>query len=426
MHTPYTLLASTHTADDVSDEVREALLAHLEGLFSLAQVVTMNAEGAIRLVEATYQTAYARLSGAAVPDDPKTWLYALLLEEHAGRTQDPSATPESQPPDAPPPKAVDDFRRRLAEQFVHQALPTAFSTLPPDRRLLLMLCYAQSLSTADAGRIVGLSAEQAAASLEQARAELHAALYDNATETERHLLATSLPPNWDRAALVHLAETELVPLPPTLRPAVHAPAARDPQPLPPSPADEAARAPAWNRIATRLTATLLIIMVAGTMGYVFSELLRVEPETNLLNLSVAQSGAAEPGLPTGDPTEAERLVRERLGWRLMVPIIDQATLAGVDVREITDGVTVPVFVYTDDPTGQPITLYAYTYTLLDRHADRIRLERDILQQIEEDGNFDLYDLGEVRVLIWRYRDEIFVAVTPVAVADLRERIAFPS
>jgi DNA-directed RNA polymerase specialized sigma24 family protein len=419
-------------------EDREALLAHLEGLFTLAQVVTMNAEGAVRLVEGTYHRAFDRLAYEPLPDNPRMWLYGLLMQVHDEQSRAGAAAPSEAPPDLPSQPAAagaDAFRRRMAEQFVHQALPAAFATLPPDQRLLLMLCHVQQLSRDEAGRILGLPAEEAARRLEAARQALNAALYDNATEVERHLLATSLPGEWDRAALEHLARTELTPPPATLRPSMrdHAGMAGGPPEPIPVPAPLPAAAPAkpggtvrLGHLLTRLTAALLIIMVAGLLGYLFSGVLREQPELNLLTLSIQQVDDVEVAVRTPSPEQAERYVLDSLGWRIVLPGIEQARLVGLDVHEIAEGVTVPVFVYEDAATGQAVTLYALNYEMLLRHASRIRLERDILQQIQGDGNFELHDLGEERALIWRNRDDIFIAVTDPAVADLRERIVFPS
>lgn len=433
MLTPTVLVASAASPEALDPQAQ--LLKHLEGLFALAQVVTMNAERAVHLVEETYRRAFALLASTPLPADERTWLYALMLQVHDERTH--AGEADAGDPDVLATEratAGDDFRSRLAEQFVNQALPAAFTTLSADQRLLLMLCEVENLSCEAAGEVLGLPAEAACARLELARAGLHEALYANATEVERHLLDTSLPDNWDRAALAHLARTELVPLPPTLRPAVHAgPSELSTEPVAPDaalvPADDDTRAGLpipWGRFVTRLTTTLLIILVAGLTGYAFSSLLRREPETNLINLSVEQADEYELDFRTDHPEQAERYVRDRLGWRVVLPGIEGAALQGVGIREVTTGVEAPAFAYEDEASGALVTVFVYNYTLLDRYDDRIVLERDILRQIEDDGNYDLYDLGEERVLVWRNRDDIFVAVTPLTVSDLRDRITFPS
>ena len=150
------------------------------------------------------------------------------------------------------------------------------------------------------------------------------------------------------------------------------------------------------------------------------------PETNLVVLSAEQADAIRPVITTTRPAEAEQFVADQLQWRLTLPSIDQATLKGVGLIELTENMQVPVFLYRDDLTGDPLTIYAYTYALLNRHEDRLQLAPDVLRQIQDDRHFDLHDLGEQRVLVWRHRDDIFVAVTLGEAEALQERIVFPT
>ena len=109
-----------------------------------------------------------------------------------------------------------------------------------------------------------------------------------------------------------------------------------------------------------------------------------------------------------------------------MPGIDGAVLSGVAIVEIAPAVEIPAFIFQDPASDGRITLYAYTYALLDRYETRLQLERDILQQIQNERHFDLHDLGENKVLVWRNRDEIYVAVTTGEAESLRDRISFPS
>ncbi len=134
-----------------------------------------------------------------------------------------------------------------------------------------------------------------------------------------------------------------------------------------------------------------------------------------------------PSLKTESPEEAEAYVQDQLQWRLTLPSIDQAVLSGVGLREVAPAITVPVFLYQDTAQDdRRIALYVFSYALLDRHGDRIQLEPEIQRQITDDGRFDLHDLGKRNVLVWRNRDDIYVAVTPGNPEALRKRIVFPS
>ncbi len=88
-----------------------------------------------------------------------------------------------------------------------------------------------------------------------------------------------------------------------------------------------------------------------------------------------------------------------------------------------------MFLYDDalDETDDgAITLYVFSYALLDQHKEHIQLEPEILRQIQDDEQFDLHDLGRRNALVWRNRDDIYVAVTPGAPEALRKRIVLPS
>lgn len=435
MSIPLTLAAAL--PGEAEEGAHAALFRHLAPLFALAQVIVMSTEGAVRLVEATYRRAFLLLEEQPPPDDLRLWLSRLMLQIHGARLQDAEAPPadaEASPPAPPANRSFDDLRRRLTEQLLDEALPAAFATLASQHRLLLMLCEVEDFTCADAGAVLGLPPETACAELERARTALYDALHANVTEVERHLLDTSLPEEWRRRALGHLAESSFAPLPPTLRPTLQAaaeaagsPATDDDDLPPPAPADEAAPPthPWWQHLKG-VAATLLLILVAGLLGYGFSALLRQEPETNLLTLSARQAEDAELTFRTASAEQAERYVRDRMGRRLVLPGIDQATLLGTGIQEVAPGVEAPVFFYEDAATGQPVTLYAYSYAFLDRYQEQVQLDRDLLRQIEDDGNFDIYDFEEAKVLVWRYRDEIYVAVTPGDPDSLRERIFFPS
>ena len=172
---------------------------------------------------------------------------------------------------------------------------------------------------------------------------------------------------------------------------------------------------------------LLLILGIGAIGYVTSRSLESEPETNLITLAVRQADAVRPSIETASAEQAENFVRDELNWLLTLPTIDDAVLTGVGSREVVPGVTVPVFLFDDTLTDGPaITLYVFSYALLERHKEHIQLEPEILRQIQDNEQFDLHDLGRRNVLVWRNRDDIYVAVTPGDPEALRKRIVFPS
>lgn len=408
--------------DALSPDLRDALLQHLTSVYALAQSVSPHAEAASHLTAATFQQAFEQLS-----DDPqarpesmsdKQWLFHLLMQVRRATPAEESATP---------PVPLYALRHQLAGNYVERTFPRVFATLPGGLRVLLLLCEVEGLSCAEAGQILGLSKDEACERLKQARTAAESSLRNEATLRERHLLDTSLAEDWLRTALRRTVAEDLASVPPTLVPILMDAAA---QPVAPpqikKPEIHAPEATPTTSRAVHIGFAALLILTAGLIGYVATTLLERAPETNLIVLSAQQADTVNPILTTTNPGQAEAFVQEQLQWRLTLPSIEGATLHGVGILDITSGASVPVFLYQDDGTEASITLYAYTYALLNRNQDQIQLAPDILRQIETDRHFDLHDLGEQKVLVWRSRDDIFVAVTTTDAATLRERIVFPS
>ena len=410
-----------------------ALLPHLERLHAFAQTLTPDPDEAARLAEAAYRRA-AAVPPEARPDlDAKAWLFRLLLEEHGRRAETSGAD------------ALDVHRRSLVEAFLNRALPGAFAALPAPERTALVLCEVEGFSCAGAGDVLGLDPVAACGRLDAARATLVELLRAGATPAERPLLSGGLPEGWLGPALRRVVEDDLAPMPPALRTNLEAGAE---PPVPPAPTARPAldagsepapepnrrrtsavpkrRTSAWETGLGRGAVALAIVLAAGLLGYFFSSPPPPEVDTNVITLSARQTRAVTPTLRTGDAERAERFVRSHLGQRLTLPAIGEAALQGVAIEEVAPDVHVPAFVFADSLTGRPVTLYAYSYALLQRHADRLRLEGDIRRQIEDAAHVDIHDLGEAKVLVWRHRDDIYVAVTQGDAEALRQRIFYPS
>lgn len=437
-----------------SGRQRDALLQHLDSLFALAQVVSPNAHEAVALVEATFRRAFTDsvqpdeatyappLPPETAPihtdDEARQWLFRLMMQirnERAGEDAKDSAVARSAETSSRNRVDLAEFQGRLAEEFVDRTLPPAFATLPADQRVLLMLCEVETMDCTEAARVLGLGPEDACARLEQARASLSGAVYAQATVVERKLLETGLSANWQRAALHRMADARLVVVPPTLRPSVAsifksiAPSGRSGQAgiEAGEDADEgvSAEAPSMG-LLQKFGAMLTIIAVAGLLGYAFTYFTRHEPNVNLISLSAQQASSVEASFQTTSAEQAERYIHDRLGNRVTLPVIAEASLMGVSIRSMADGAEVPVLLFKDPSTPRPVAIYVYSYAFLDRHQKNLVLEHDILRQIASEGNFDLHDLGEEKALVWRSRDDIFVAITSGDADELRDRITLPS
>lgn len=396
---------------------------HVPGAYALAQALTPDAVAAARLVAAAYRAA----PGRPAPD--RLALYRALLHAHV------EGVPPAVPDDTTAATDATGFRQRAVDRFLREAMPLAFAALPPRPRALLVLCKVEQLSCADAGHVLGLTPDQACAALDDACAALRAALLREARPGEQSALRAHLSGPRLQRALQHFAAAELATPSAALTAAlVETRAARAVSPDdaggrasgdPPAdrPARRLPRVLRGERLRHVLTALLLIVLV-GAAGYAAAAFLSQPPERDLVTLTARHEASVDPSLDASTPAQAERRVQELLGRRLALPAIDSASFEGLRLTEIAPGARVPVFLYTDDATGQPLRLYAYTYALLGRHAERLRLDESLLRQLEEAGAVRHVRAGGRSVLLWRSRDDIFLAVTPARAASLRERLSF--
>jgi catechol 2,3-dioxygenase-like lactoylglutathione lyase family enzyme len=168
----------------------------------------------------------------------------------------------------------------------------------------------------------------------------------------------------------------------------------------------------------------LLIVGTGLVGWLIAGRDAPPAEVSLITLTAEQAGDVVPTFRTSNIEQAERFVRDRLGWRLTVPSITEANLSGVAIREIVPGAEVPILLYREERGAWRVAVYVVNYALLDRFEGRIRLEADILRQIQDTRHFDLHDLGDSKALVWRHRNDIFVAITAADAEALRGRIVY--
>ncbi|QXD14911.1 hypothetical protein GQ464_016060 [Rhodocaloribacter litoris] len=394
---------------------------HLERLYAFAQLLTADETEAADLVAATLRRA-TTASPSPVPLT-KAGLLHVMLQIHRSTTGPAghAAVPEA-------------LRARHNRRVVDRLLPAAFFTLPETPRLLLTLCDVEQLSCMEAAPVLEMDPETACRQLAEARQQLSRMVHAAADETERRLLADlpDDPAEWLPDALQRLMKAELAPLPPTLPERLPPPGSPEagearPRPAARTPASAASFAHRLRRRLRPLLVAAALIVSAGLVGYGLTKLAPAPepPETSLILLAARQAASVEPAFHTPSPEQAERYVRDRLGRRVTIPAIDDAVLLGVGQQALVEGAEVPVLLFEDVETEAPITIYTFNYAFLEQHRNRIQLERDILLQIASEDHFDLHDLGTRQVLVWRHRDDIFVAVIAGDAETLRDRIRFP-
>ncbi len=395
-------------SDDFPAQTLAARFApHRDALYALAETLTLDGEEGARLAERAFARALADAEAGLPVDDEQAFLCARAL---AIRREE-------------KPELSSERREALVASSLQARLPGALPLLSEERRTLLFFLVAQSMSVERAAGLLGIEAVSVPGRLNKALDALYRAVLAGASpeEAERlamfsdnELLRTSLAAAWptgEAAVLRVPSEAVPPPAPPRLR---HEPVA-----------PRVAALPARRNLLGALAAFVLII-AAGLAGLTLSRSLEGGGDTDLIASVTEQSGALTVVMDTDDPRRAERYVHAELKRRVELPDIEGATLTGVAFSVFGDGVEVPVFIYNDAEGEGAIRLFAFSYAALDRLSDEATLADDVLARIEDDSAFDIHDRGENKAVVWRSRDDVFIAVTTGDANRLRERIAPPA
>lgn len=381
-----------------------ALLTHLDELYRLAQLLTPDAETAVRLVRTVYREA---LDVPPPADQTRTWLIARLLHHaQASSVAEPSGLAASQ---------------ELAERILSRVLPAAIALLATRDRLWLYLCDVLELPPETAASLL----EDAPEGYTRAHQALRGALSRYLTAGQFALLEFGLSEAQIRSHLRQALDRLLQPPPGALRTEL-----LNLTGSPPLASSTPSRS-VVHHPATRTLVAVLIVLMAGLLGWLAWRNTRPAPSpsasrpSDLIRRSVELVASLTVEQPLTHPAEAERYLTQQ-GWRVVIPDIADARLIGLAQAPVLPELNVPVLLFEDRKSGHTLAIYLYTYALLDRYQNRLLLDPDVLRQIEEEQHFDLHVLGRQQVLVWRYRDDIYVAVTEGDAAALRERIAFPS
>lgn len=201
------------------------------------------------------------------------------------------------------------------------------------------------------------------------------------------------------------ARAEPPPPEPSARPVTETVAASEPE-------------PAKRSLLQRVVLALLVIAAAALIGYVLSRPSGREADADALARSLEAAGRLQLRLETDTPAEARRYVRDEFGWRVGVPVFEAVPLRGVAIAQTAPAVEVPVFLYAD-AEDRNVAVFAYSYALLDQVPDRLRLTAADYDKLDEGAPFVRRVDGN-GVLLWRDRDDIYIAVTdlpPGALAD---------
>ncbi len=314
------------------------------------------------------------------------------------------------------------LRLRTTHNCVDRLFPASFESLGEKRQLLLLLTTKSGLNIAEAGRAVGAPASEAENWNIEARRSLRAEVFSQAAPGERRLLHMHLPPEWVDEAILRMLDgvphTTVASLD-ELTENRFARAHND--------ADNGARPALPNTKLRRLTYALLIIASAGLAGLVVTQWSTTSPEgpspqVDLVPFSIQHVEALELTIRTSSHTEAETFILRQFDRRVAVPGIAGAALEGAGHLPVGRSVCAPILRYLDRATGAPVTVYAYSYALLDLAHPRVLLAPAVRRRLAASENRFSLKTNEYQIVIWRRNDDIMLALAPLDVEALEMRL----
>jgi len=400
------------------------LLAHLHTLYPLACLLT-GPDQAPHLLIRVYQRA-AEHPLEERPEDTERWLLELLHEmsESSRSGEEMGTATETTPP------ADDPLRQDMAEDLIEHALPIALAACSPRERFLLAI---------EAFEATGEHSEHNISDKRPSDAygTLQARLRDVLSATEYDLVNEALSPTSLRDAVRDWASSQFSPAPSSLRARVRAtlqttPSADESSSTDSEASSETDASASGSLLPSRLSPralllTLLIgaLVVAGGIG--MTSLLRSSsgpssPSTSLVAFSAERAQSVVPERRTTDRSEAARYVESTWGRKIELPRLTDAQLQGVG-RIRSEGADVPVFLYTTAGNDGRIAIFAYSYALVDRMAATATLDTQVRSDLARRNQLVAHADASAEGLLWRDRDDIFIAVAPSLSTDsLRARL----
>jgi hypothetical protein len=400
------------------------LLGYLNTVYPLACLL-VGPDQAPHLLIRVYQRA-AEHPPEQRPEDTEKWLLDLLREMgelSSGDRETVAAADEAAPGDDP-------LRQDVAGDLIEHALPVALAACSPQERFLLAL---------DAFEAAGEdSTEVATDSVTDAYATLQTKLQGVLSPIEYNLVDEALSPTSLRDAVREWVTTQFSPAPSSLRARIRTTLqtttpAEESTSIDSEESSQTQAAASGSVLPARLSPralllTLLIgtLVVAGGIGVTYvmqsSSAPSATQSTSLVAFSTERAFSVTPELRTSSRSEAEAYVRSTWRRQIQIPRIRGTQLQGVG-RVRTNDVEIPVLLYADTDDSTRIATFAYNYALVNQLGATATLNPRLRRELARPGQLVAQAEASSEGLLWRDRDDIYVAVAPsIATDSLRARL----
>jgi len=180
-------------------------------------------------------------------------------------------------------------------------------------------------------------------------------------------------------------------------------------------------------LMTRIAGVFLLILFASAIGTWIaypSENGDQGEDVKLFDLISAHDPIENLSFLGSEPSQIERFILDRLDRRVQVPRLSEGNLIGISVESILPGFQLPAIRYSDLTNSDEILIYVLDYQIISQMQSRLNVDRGILNHIAIENAYDLQLDGDEERLIFRHRDDIYLALTQSGGVELNERLIF--
>lgn len=416
------------------DPESSSLFGHLETLYPLACLLAGPDEADV-LLRRVFERA-SKSPPTDRPADRQAWLLRLLLDEHGDSPLPADALAHSRDSTS---DSSDPYREEVAERVLEEALPTAMAACSVQERFLLAL---DVFGDADEPpNALATALDTTTTEAQQLHANAWAALRSHLrgvlSEAEQTLVEEALPVEAVPNAVEHLLANRFPRVPTSIRSQIRR-ILQTATPPEESPTEDSVPSqnstPGFNRLSSGLRErsllgglAVLVVVAAVGLGVFFLTPPASAPSshTSLVAFSAERAHSVQLELKTNTPSDAEAYVGSNWNRRVAVPSVDGAPLQGVGQLRIASGVEVPVFGYGGTDDRLRVAIFAYSYALLDEMESQVALDAGLRRELGQSKHLVTHQSATEDGVLWRSRDDVFVAVVPSASVDsldLRNRL----
>ena len=191
----------------------QGMIKHLDSLYTMAQVLTLDTEKASVLVEETYKRALKFRENNPISPSDRRHLLQLLIQVY-NEQKSAETAPLVPLTTAQQPKSKESFKQRIISQFLNQSVPAGFASLSDADRVLISLCEIKKLSHADAALILGGDSDAIGIRLNAAKKRLLDIVEVNAPPAIQNLIKEARNEDWLAKMLHQSIKEEFAAIPP--------------------------------------------------------------------------------------------------------------------------------------------------------------------------------------------------------------------